>query len=200
MIRKSTIAKIILNFEGKFSAKDIYLKNMILFSQSYNKKKSLNYITVILHILWKENKIKKVERGIFTNDESYIQVDFNNWGSVIKFYCENDNGFVAQEWLWNKHGFLNEFPKKLVIYSNLVKRAKKHGNIEIKPTKIPINSETRKIFELYELVQIADFRNESHYLKIKLFIKENKLKLEQIKSYNQFFKRRYVKLMKNYKF
>ena len=200
MIRKTTIEKIILKFEGKFSAKEIYLSNRIIFDQKYSEKKSLSYITVVLHTLWKNKKIKKVGRGIFTNQEDYQEINFNDWNSMISFYCNDNNGFVAKEWLWNKHGLIEDYPKKLVIYTNLIQTPKKQGNIEIKPTKIVINAKTVKIFELYELIQVADFRNDKHYRIIDRFIVDNNLDFDEIKSYNQFFKRRFNKLIKNYDF
>ncbi len=200
MIRKTTIEKIILKFEGKFSAKEIYLSNRIIFDQKYSEKKSLSYITVVLHTLWKNKKIKKVSRGIFTNQEDYQEINFNDWNSMISFYCNDNNGFVAKEWLWNKYGLIEGYPKKLVIYTNLIQTPKKQGNIEIKPTKIVINAKTVKIFELYELIQVADFRNDKHYRIIDRFIVDNNLGFDEIKSYNQFFKRRFNKLIKNYDF
>ena len=200
MIRKATIESIILNFQDKFRAKDIYLKNRMIFDQEYSEKKSLNYITVVLHDLWKAKKIKKVKRGVFTNSKNYTEVDFSDWNSVIKFYCTNDNGFVAREWLWQKYGLIDEFPKKLTIYSNMVSRPKKTGNIEVKPTKIPLGEGNIKIFELFELVQVADFRLKKHFMVIDGFIKENKLKFDDIKAYNKFFKRRFAKIVKNYEF
>ena len=195
MVRKNTIENLVLKSGGNFTAKNLVKKYPLIFSD-YKFETATRYVTVVLHDLWKRHKIKKIKRGLFTNDQNIEEIDWKDWNSVIEFYTKDDNGFIAKDFLYYKNDLITNFPKKLVIYSNLVFYKKQKNNIEIRPTKIVINSQNKVIFELYEMIKILDYNEGKDVKKLKEIIDSNSISISQIKKYSSLFKMRYKKFKK----
>ena len=195
MVRKKTIENLILKTEGNFTAKNL-VKNYPLIFSDYKKDEAKRYITVVLHDLWKKHQIKKVKRGMFTNSLNFVEIDWNDWNSIIDFYTKEDNGFIAKDFLYYKNNLVTTFPQKLVVYSNLVTRKKIKGNIEIRPTKIVINQHNKAIFEIYEIIKILNYNEAKDVKKLKELVDKKGISLGEMKKYSSLFKMRYKKFQK----
>ena len=195
MVRKKTIENLILKTEGNFTAKNL-VKNYPLIFSDYKKDVAKSYITVVLHDLWKKRQIKKVKRGLFTNSSNFVEIDWNDWNSIIDFYTKEDNGFIAKDFLYYKNNLVSTFPQKLVVYSNLVTRKKIKGNIEIRPTKIVINQYNKAIFEIYEIIRILNYNEAKDVKKLKELLDKKRVSFSEMKKYSSLFKMRYKKFQK----